>query len=271
MPETEDASQPTPYPDINVILQGFLGRIRAILGESFTGMYLYGSLAQGDFNRDTSDIDFIVITECDLTEDEFVALGAIHADFRASSSFWAEKIEAAYVQKDALNLPTSPSSSYPQLEKGQAFAREPLEIGWPFQRYVLRNQGIVIAGPDPVMLMAPVPARELSEAALAIARMWQRDAQSDPSWLDWVRQRAEQRFVIVTLCRSLYTLACGTLAPKSAAAQWAQETLARRWASLVADALVAQEGTSVLTETGLAETLAFIDYTAERLSQAVDG
>jgi hypothetical protein len=204
-----------------------------------------------------------------VTDDHFVRLDAMHAAFRAGGSRWAEKIEAAYIQKDALNLPASESSRYPQLEKDRAFAREPLEVGWPFQRYVLRNQGIVITGPNPATLMAPVATAELSGAALAITRMWQRQARTDPSWLDWVRQRPEQRFVLVTLCRSLYTLERGTLASKSAAMQWAQERLERRWAVLVADAMRAGEGTEELSEAELAETLAFIDYTAERLSRSV--
>jgi hypothetical protein len=234
-------------------------------------MYLYGSLAQGDFNRASSDIDVIVVTEREVTDDQFARLDAMHAAFRAGGSPWVEKIEAAYIQKDALNLPASQSSRYPQLEKDRAFAREPLEIGWPFQRYVLRNQGIVIAGPDPVTLMAPVATAELSGAALAITRMWQQEVRSNPSWLDWVRQRPEQRFVLVTLCRSLYTLERGTLASKAAAAQWAQEALERTWGSLVARSFAEREGVSELTGAELAETLAFIDYTAERLSRSAPG
>jgi hypothetical protein len=269
MLEAEHVTGPTPYPDINAVLRDFLGKIRAILGEGLIGMYLYGSLAQGDFNRDSSDIDFIVVTEREVTDDQFARLGEMHAAFRTGDSPWAKQIEAAYIQQDALNLPASQSSRYPQLEKDRAFAREPLEIGWPFQRYVLRNRGIVIAGPDPATLMAPVAAQELSDAALAITRMWQHDARADPSWLDWVRQRPEQRFVLVTLCRSLYTLERGTLASKAAASQWAQEALERKWASLVARSFAEREGATILTGAELAETLAFIDYTAERLSRSV--
>ncbi len=270
MPESEYATQPTPYPDVNSALQDLLAQIEAILGGSFIGMYLYGSLAQGDFNYDKSDIDFIVITESDVTDAQFGLLEGMHTALRTSGSYWAEKIESAYIQKDALNLPSSHSVKYPQLEKGRDFAREPLEIGWPFQRYVLRNQGIVIAGPHPAKLMAPVPSQELSEAAIAIISMWQHARRTDPSWLEWVRQAPSQRFVVVTLCRTLYTLEHGTVASKAVATQWAQETLHRRWAQLTARSFMRQDGTDTVIDEELADTLAFLDYTAERLRDSSD-
>lgn len=256
------------YPDVNNLLQGFLVHIRAILGDSFTGMYLYGSLAQGDFNRESSDIDFIVITERDVTDDQFALLDEMHKNFRAGDSYWAEKIEAAYVQKDALNLPNAHSAKYPQLEKGRGFTREPVEIGWPFQRAVLHNQGIVIAGPNPGTLMAPVPTQELVDADIAITRMWQQQSRSDPTWLEWVRQLDSQRFFLVTLCRSLYRLEHNTLASKATAAQWGQEALDGRWAALIARSLAHRDELAMVTDQDLVDTLAFLDYTVDRLTNS---
>jgi hypothetical protein len=268
MSEADNMGQPTPYSDVNAVLRDFLARIRPILYDRFTGMYVYGSLAQGDFDHATSDIDFIVVTERDVTAAQYGLLGAMHAQFGASDAYWAHKIEAAYIQKDALNLPSTYPATYPQLEKGRALAREPLEIGWPFQRYVLRSQGIVIAGPAPVTVMEPVAARELSAADMAILRMWQQQSRSDPSWLAWVRQRQEQYFFLVTLCRSLYTLEHGTLASKATAARWAGDTLDPKWAALIAHALMARDSAEMVVGEELATTLAFLDYTAQRLTEA---
>ena len=41
---------PTPYPEVNAILNVLLADVRAILGDQFVGFYLYGSLASGDFD-----------------------------------------------------------------------------------------------------------------------------------------------------------------------------------------------------------------------------
>ena len=264
MPDAESAAHPTHFPDVNAVVRELLAAVRAILQGSFTGMYLYGSLAQGDFDLGSSDIDIIVVTERVVTTEQFALLEELHTAFRASGSSWAKKVEVAYIQRDALNLPGDDGTRYPQLEKDRELAWEPLELGWPFQRSVLREQGIVIAGPDPKTLLAPVAARELSDAALGIVRLWQEQSRADPTWIDWVRERSAQRFVLLTLARSLYTLERGTLASKAEAARWAQATLDEGWAGLVARALAKGED-GVVSERELRETLAFIDYTVGRL------
>jgi len=264
MPGLSPATAPTPYPDINAAVAHLLAPIRAILADSFVGMYLYGSLAQGDFRPDTSDIDLIVVTAHDVTDEQFAALAALHTAFRAGASPWAKKIEAAYIQRDALNLPAGQPTRYPQLEKDRDLSWDLLELGWAFQRAVLRDQGIAVAGPAPATLLAPVPAQELLDADRAIVRMWQQD-RADPSWIAWVRQRPAQRFFLVTLCRVLYRLAHGTLASKAAAAHWAQAALEPRWAYLIARSLTNHGD---LADEELAESLAFLDFTAERLLAA---
>lgn len=65
----------TPYADVNAVLHDFLVSIQAILGSHFRGMYLFGSLALGDFDPHGSDIDFVVVTDADIADDLF---GALH-------------------------------------------------------------------------------------------------------------------------------------------------------------------------------------------------
>ncbi len=57
---------PSPYAEVNEILLLLLTRVKHTLGKQFTAMYLYGSLASGDFNPKSSDIDFVVVTESNL-------------------------------------------------------------------------------------------------------------------------------------------------------------------------------------------------------------
>ncbi|HVU13359.1 MAG TPA: nucleotidyltransferase domain-containing protein, partial [Phototrophicaceae bacterium] len=71
----------TPYADINAVLYDFQQQIAVILGEYMVGMYVYGSLALGDFDPATSDIDFVVVTDGGISVDTFVALDRMHAQF----------------------------------------------------------------------------------------------------------------------------------------------------------------------------------------------
>ena len=68
----------TDYPEINSVLQELLSGARDILGDHFVGMYLDGSLAIGEFEPDKSDLDFVVVTDSDVSSDTFGDLKAMH-------------------------------------------------------------------------------------------------------------------------------------------------------------------------------------------------
>jgi len=76
-----------------------------ILGNQFIGMYLYGSLASGGFNPETSDIDFLVVTSDELSSERIDALENMHASLAVSGLKWAAKLEGAYIPKHAALIP----------------------------------------------------------------------------------------------------------------------------------------------------------------------
>ncbi|HZR39820.1 MAG TPA: aminoglycoside adenylyltransferase domain-containing protein, partial [Ktedonobacteraceae bacterium] len=87
---------------------------------------------------------------------------------------------------------------------------------------------------------------------------------NDPSWLEWVRQREEQAFVVLTLCRLLYTLDITDVVSKPAAAHWAQKALGERWAGLIERALAGQHEDGEISDSEMEDTIALIEYTVER-------
>lgn len=218
----------TPYPDVNAVLDHFLARLRSVLGDGLVGMYVCGSLAVGDFDPRHSDIDFIAVTDGEVSSDQFAALEALHAQFIASGSPWAKRIEAAYLPRDALHHAGPTADRYPQIEKDRPLAREPLEPGWAFQRHALREYGLVVAGPDPRTLTDPVDPADMRRAALVITSGWLAQARHDPSWLEWIADPAARAFVVLTLCRILVTLESGEVVSKPAAARWGQQRLGPR-------------------------------------------
>ena len=98
---------PTPYADVNAVLHDFLIRIQAILGKHLRGMYLSGSLALGDFDPRSSDLDVVVVTGDALSHELFVALQQMHARFDTSGFPWAAKVDAVYLPQEA-PAPLSP-------------------------------------------------------------------------------------------------------------------------------------------------------------------
>jgi len=253
-------THPTPYPDVNAVLHVLLSGVQTILGNHFIGMYLSGSLASGDFAPQRSDIDFIVVTADELPDEMLPALEAMHARITASGLKWATKLEGSYIPQHALRRYDPTDAQHPCINEGNfCVARHGSD--WVIQRHIIREQGVVVAGPAPHTLIDPVLPNELRRAALATLREWWSPMLHDPARL---HSRRYQAFAILTMCRALYTLEYGIVVSKSVAARWAQETLGERWAALIERAL-AWPCDPQPDEMG--ETLAFVRYTLERSQQ----
>src|SRR5258708_1174602 len=108
-------TSPTPYPNVNALLDTLLSSVYKILGEDFVGMYLYGSLATGDFDEQ-SDIGFLVVTGEQLGDDMVTALKAMHAEIAAGDSKWAIDLEGSYIPRDTLRRYSPTNPPYPNLQ-----------------------------------------------------------------------------------------------------------------------------------------------------------
>lgn len=244
---------PTPYPDVNAALDELLSGVQAVLGSHFVGMYLYGSLASGDFNLESSDIDFVVVTDSELHNETVNALAALHTRLAASGLKWAQKLEGAYVPQQTLRRPQPGCAPCPQINEGNFYV-EFLGDDWVIQRDVLHRQGIKLAGPPPQSLIDPVATEDLRQAVLDVFHNWWEPMLEDPTFL----QRNDYRaYAVLSMCRTLYTLQYGLIASKPVSARWAQQVVGQH-AEMIEQAMHWQHGS---TFGWLDETQALIRYT----------
>jgi len=142
-----------------------------------------------------------------------------------------------------------------------------LDDGWVLQRYILREHGVVVAGPHPRTLIDPVGADEMRRAVVALMEQWWGPMRGDPTKL---QQRGYQVYAVLTMCRVLYTLDSGGVVSKPQAARWAQQEQGRQWAALIEHALawrkdpICPQDRSATARDDVTETLGLIDYTLER-------
>lgn len=252
---------PTPYPKVNAVLDELLSSVQAVLRDQFVGMYLYGSLAGGDFNPETSDVDFLVVTAGEVSDEMVSALQALHLRLAASGSKWAARLEGSYITQLALRRYDPVDGPFPCINEGEFYlARHGSD--WIIQRHVLREHGVTLAGPAPRTLIDPVEPDDLRRAVLELLRGWWAPMLRDPARL---RRPGHQAHAVLTMCRALHALAHGTIVSKPAAAHWAQPTLGEPWATLIAHAVTQRHDTQ---PDDLSETLDFIRYTLERSRQA---
>jgi hypothetical protein len=127
--------------------------------------------------------------------------------------------------------------------------------------HVLREQGVVVAGPDPRTFIDPVSPDELREAVRGILREWWAPMLDDQTRL---HDLVYQRYAVVTMCRIFYTLEHGAVVPKSVAVRWAQKTLDERWRPLIEWYV---RGRSAPELEKLEEVLGFVRYTLAHSAQ----
>jgi hypothetical protein len=254
--------QPTPYADVNDVLAHFLARIRAVLGDQFRGMYLDGSLALGDFNPETSDIDFIVTTDDDLADDRFPALRAMHARFNAGDSRWAREVEAVYLPENAFRCAAPENVRHLRIERGdEALVKGHSDGTWITHWFIIREHGVVIAGPDPRTMIDPIEPQDLRRAMVDLADLWLTALRHNHERLE---HRGPLTYTVLTLCRILHTLTWGTVTSKPRAARWAQQMDDGRWSPLIRRALAWRKlpaRQDPVSEEERHDTLALLDYT----------
>lgn len=247
----------TPYPEVNALVGELYTAARAILGSHFVGMYLYGSLATGDFDR-YSDIDFLVVTDVAVAAEFFYALQEMHALLARGDSWWATDVEGCYIPLTALRRYDPSNARHPHLERGRdrQLVIETLGVDWVLQRRILRERGLVVTGPPLQMLIDPISYDDVLQAAHQVLHDRMVGHLSDPVPL---HNRGYQSYVVLTLCRVLYTLATGEIVSKRAAAEWAKMKLDARWTPLIERAWVGRQNSGEnASPDDIAETLEFL-------------
>jgi predicted nucleotidyltransferase len=250
----------TPYPDVNEVLNLLLESVQETLGKEFVGMYLYGSLSSGDFNPETSDIDFLVVTTDLLSNEKIAGLESMHQRIWASGRKRASRLEGAYIPRKEIRRHDLHNSPVPTINEGRFYVGRH-GSDWIIQRHIVREYGVVLAGPDPKTLIEPVTPEEIRRAVLGILREWWFPMLEDPAWL---RSHGSNYhgFAVITMCRALHALESGTIVSKPIAIKWAKEKLDRQWHPLIDQAMASQYG---IHSDFLDETLDFIRFTEKRI------
>jgi hypothetical protein len=247
-------AHPTPYADVNAVLDALLAGARGVLGDHFAGLYLYGSLASGDFDPERSDIDFVVVTAGELPGELLPALEAMHAGLASGDGRkWAAKLEGSYVPRRALRRYDPEDAPRPQLNEGRFYVARHCS-DWVIQRHVLREHGVALSGPPPSTLIDPVTPDDLRGAVRGILREWW-----EPLLLDHERLSMDvyRAYAVLTMCRALYTLRHGAIASKPVSARWARAELGARWAGLIERASAWRDGAPSGDMSGAADFVRF--------------
>jgi hypothetical protein len=256
--------KPTPYPNVNAVLEILLQRQQAIFGDKLIGLYLYGSTALGAFTDGISDLDLLAALTSDLTPAEAAAIEQMHARIVTALPEWDNRIEVQYYSKHALASFKTERHPMGNISPGEPFHIIEAGADWLMNWYHVLTSGITLYGVPPATIIAPVTTDEFITSITTMLLEW------DKGYLDHIQSRPAQAYVIITLCRGLYTLRHRQHVSKQAAAEWAMSAYPA-WAALISHALTwrLDPGAVVDHAATLPETLRFVSFMWDEIHAAL--
>ncbi|HSA84295.1 MAG TPA: aminoglycoside adenylyltransferase domain-containing protein [Patescibacteria group bacterium] len=201
-------------PQINDLLKDLLFRMQEILGDKLLGLYLYGSLVWGDFDKDISDLDMLAVLESDLTDSEFAALKRMHDEFAKEYKEWDNRIEVQYLAKEALKTFKTQESPMTAISPGEPFHKITVNKDWLMNWYCVQEYGVILFGSDPKPFIDHCTKEEFIQGVKKYARGFREYVKHTK------KKRPAQAYVIMTMCRALYTITLGEHTSKKKACEW---------------------------------------------------
>lgn len=154
-----------------------------------------------------------------------------------------------------------PKTPRPYIGEGIFYPEAPYGNEWIIDQYLLYKHGISLIGPDFKTMVQPISIEDVRDACVRdLLEEWQPKI-ADSTYLE---NSHYQSYVILNLCRILYTVLCHSTATKKASAAWVRCELAPQWNSLIQTAENWQYGKEInLTE----ETKEFIQFVVNMIKE----
>lgn len=220
---------PTPDPEIASVLGSIREAIVTVAGSSLVGLYLFGSLATGDFDATVSDIDLLAVL-ADTPGEQLVArLRRMHADLAQANPTWDDRIEVVYISVRGLATCRTGTSTIAVISSGEPFQVVQAGPDWILSWHPAREDGIRLLGPPIGSLIPPIPSAEFIGKLRRYLVGFTNRIPDDAS-------PGAQAYAILTMCRGLYAIRFGERRSKRVAAAWAQQEFPQ-WADLIRLAL----------------------------------
>ncbi|HSW94145.1 MAG TPA: aminoglycoside adenylyltransferase domain-containing protein [Gammaproteobacteria bacterium] len=261
MPNNPHIAGITSYQEIDAILLNISDGIKNILGQNLVGLYLFGSLTYGDFNPDSSDIDLVAITKKQLSHDEFELIRQLHKNTGEQYPIWRNRLECSYTPIEMLKNILPPKDPRPYFGDGIFYDEAPYGNEWIINNYLLYQYSIPLVGKDFKKLTNPVDILDVQKACVRdLFQEWEPKI-TDFEWLD---NSHYQSYLVLNLCRILYTVIEKMAGTKKVSAEWAKNKFGLPWSKLISNAQAWKYGKEMSSRD---ETIDFIKFAIDQIKQ----
>lgn len=229
MKNSEHIKNATRYQDINDVLYFLAQGVQNVFGDDLVGLYLTGSLSYDDFDEERSDIDLAAVLKKPASPEKIELAKKLHLDAEQKYEKWAKRIECSYIPLEMLSNILPPKAPRPYVGAGTFYPEAPYGNEWLINQYFLYKYGIALIGPDFKALVKPIDIADVQKASV-------RDLYEE--WKPKIRDAAyledshQQSYVVLNLCRILYSVMCNDAVSKKVATSWAKNEYPQ-WKDLI--------------------------------------
>jgi predicted nucleotidyltransferase len=220
---------------INEEIYNFINIFRDILLEkckNIVGIYLFGSLTYGGFDEKSSDIDLVVITENLLDKNELENVKNIHKKLDDIYEKWSKRLEVSYTPMYMLmdkEIPVNSRPYYNEIFYDEAtYGNE-----WLINNYLLIKYGKAIYGPEfKTIIKYSISMDEIINSCINdFYKEWVPKINDDK----WLLNSHYQAYIIVNICRIVYTIYNSKTESKQNSIKWIKEEH-NQWKYLIEEA-----------------------------------
>lgn len=248
----------TSYKDINELLEFLCKNLQDLFGENLIGIYLTGSLTYDDFNPGRSDIDLAVILKKPAAYEEIDKIKIFHKELGHKFPKWEKRLECSYIPLEMLGNILPPKEPRPYFGEGIFYPEAPYGNEWLINNYLLYKYGTTLYGQDIKTIIDPVGIEDVKKACIRdLHKEWEPKINDR----EWLSNSHYQSYLVLNLCRILYTVLQNDVASKSISAEWSKSEFPQ-YQVLIEEAEAWDYGKEMSKEK---ETVEFIKFTIDKV------
>jgi hypothetical protein len=235
---------------VQEVLNEYIGLLNERIPNTMEGLYIHGSIALDAYVNNSSDIDFITITNRRLTEEEVAILSDIHETI--ASKYKKPEMDGVYILwEDLGELYASANENninYPYYNSGKMNLGAYFNFN-PITWSQLKKNGITLIGPEPATFRFEIKPEQLTSYVLEnMNTYWAGRVQ-------WIENSVEEilniptedieleiEWSILGLLRQYYTLKEHDIISKLGAGEYGLLHIPKEWHNIIKEAINIRKG-----------------------------
>lgn len=229
---------------VQKVLDDYIALVNDRLPNTLEEVYLQGSIALGAYVENSSDIDFIVITNRRLLEADAVVLTEIHS--KIASQYKHPELDGVYVVRGDIGRLNLDDDHYLNYNSGKLSCSSNFD---PIIWWILKMKGLKVVGTEQPTFEFDIHSQHLlSYVNENMNSYWaQRVQRMETSITEFFNLSVEEidyeiEWTVLGLLRQFYTLKERDIVSKLGAGEYALQHLPLEWHPIIKEAINIRKG-----------------------------